>query len=323
MKVIMPKEFQIAINEMPANKTVKKNAIKIYAALYLKQSLKNSHGYFPISSDYMKSINVRYYKILDYFIERGLIDFYKKEYEDPNDLFGTIYRKSYNREKGICSKYKFLVNTNTGIEVQVDMVANRQHRWYELITDSLIEAGLEVKISRDSYGRRVHHSAIREYKNDFKGYYTIDSICSQPRLLYLHLKQKGINDFEYNRIFDNGLDFYSEVAHKLHLESRDDAKELFMYWVNGEKYIANIANLFKYVNEFLKKSKLGNYKNGGSLLQRIESKIWIDNILNDIPCDFALPIHDCVIVKESDVDRVLEYCQHKYPELRFKKEKIK
>ena len=51
--------------------------------------------------------------------------------------------------------------------------------------------------------------------------------------------------------------------------------------------------------------------------------MWIDDILNNIPCDWALPIHDCVVVKEQDVDRVLQYVVSKYPQMRFKKEIIK
>jgi hypothetical protein len=262
---------------------------------------------------------------MEYFIKSGIIDFYKKAYQDDDDIFNTIYRKSYNKEKGICAKYKFLVNIEVGDDVEVDMVTNRYNRWYEIIENSLVETGFDVKITRDSFGRRVHHSAIREYKSDFKGYYTIDSVCSQPRLLFIHLQQKGIVDETYNNIFENDLDFYGEVAHKLNLESRQDAKDLFMFWLNGNGYVPNykIHSLFPVVSSFLKNIKKGNYKNSGSLLQRMESKIWIDDILNEIPCDFALPIHDSVIVKEKDVDNILMYCQGKYPQLKFKKEKIK
>jgi hypothetical protein len=325
MNIKISKDVKKVINDMPYNKTVKTNAIKIYAALYLKSHLKNSNGYFPVSSQYLQSINKRYYIIMDYFVKSGIIDFYKKAYQDDDDIFNTIYRKSYNKEKGICSKYKFLINTEVGDDVEIDMVTNRYNRWYEIIENSLVETGFDVKITRDSFGRRVHHSAIREYKNDFKGYYTIDSVCSQPRLLYLYLQQKGIVDDAYKNIFDNDLDFYSEIAHKLNLESRQDAKDLFMYWLNGNGYVPNfnIHIIFPIVSSFLKNLKKGNYKNSGSLLQRMESKIWIDDILNNIPCDFALPIHDSVIVKEKDVDNVLMYCQGKYPQLKFKKEKIK
>ena len=228
-------------------------------------------------------------------------------------------------------KYKFLINIEIGREIEVNMTSDSSSRWYEVIENSLIESGFEVMISRDSFGRRVHHSAIREYKNDFKGFYTIDSICSQPRLLYLHMKEKDIIDEEYNRIFENELDFYTEVSNILGLningslsDRRQEAKDLFLFWVNGNGYVPTftIHTLFPNVSRYLKKLKQGNYKNSGSLLQRIESKIWIDDLLNNIPCDFALPVHDCVIVKESDVDTILLYCRAKYPNIRFKKQKI-
>ena len=321
MKIKIPIEVEKSILSIKSNKTVKNSAIKIYSALYMKSYLKNSNGYFPISSEYLKSINLRYYNILNHFIETGIIDFYKKAYQDEKDIFNTIY----NRELGICARYKFLVNTEVGREVEVDMKSDKQTRWYEVIESSLIETGFDVKISRDSFGRRVHHSAIREYKKDFKDYYTIDSICSQPRLLYLNMKKKGVIDEYYNSIFENDLDFYSEIVYKLKLESRLEAKELFLHWVNGNGYVPcfEIHNIFPNVSKYLKSLKIGNYKNSGSMLQRIESKIWIDDLLNNIPCDFALPVHDSLIVKEKDVDVVLEYCKYKYPELKFKKEKIK
>jgi hypothetical protein len=330
MIIKLPKEVKDVINNMPFNKTVKNNSIKIYAALFMKSHLKNSSGYFPVSSAYLQSINKRYSNILTHFIENNIIDFYKKPYQDENDVFNTIYRKSYNKELGICSKYKFLINIENGDEMNVDMVTNRYNRWYEIIENSLIESGLEVKITRDSFGRRVHHSGIRNYKTDFVGYYTIDSVSSQPRLLYNYLKEKGIVDVNFNEIFENEKDFYLETANRLEFDGskeykRLQSKDLFMFWINGNGYVPNfqIHSLYPVVSLFLKKQKLGNYKNAGSLLQRIESKIWIDDLLNNIPCDFALPVHDSVIVKEKDVDRVLQYCTSKYPELRFKKEIIK
>jgi hypothetical protein len=325
MKIIMPKEVEASILSMEGNKTVKTNAIKIYAAFYLKSNIKNSNGYFPVPAEYLQTINKRYIKILRHFIETGIIDYYKRAHQDPEDIFNTIYKRHYDTDRGICSKYKFLININVGREIDIDMSSDKSSRWYDVLEHSLIETGFDVKITRDAFGRRVHHSAIRDYKMDFVGYYTIDSVCSQPRLLYLYLKEKGIVDEAYNNIFENDLDFYGEVAHRLKLESRQDAKDLFMFWLNGNGYVPNygIHTLFPFVSSFLKNLKKGNYKNSGSLLQRIESKIWIDDILNNIPCDFAIPIHDSVIVKEEDVENVLKYCQAKYPQLKFKKEKIK
>lgn len=331
MIVTMPKEVKDAINVMPFNKTVKRNAIKIYAALYMKSHLKNSQGYFPVSSEYLQSINKRYNNILKYFIENNIIDYYKKAYQDENDIFNTIYRKSYNKELGICAKYKFLINTKIGDEINVDMISNQYNRWYEIIENSLIESGFEVKITRDSFGRRVHHSAIRDYKTDFKGYYTIDSICSQPRLLYLELKEKDIlMDKNFIDIFENDKDFYLETANLLELDGsieykRGQVKDIFMFWINGKGYVPNfkIHMIYPNVSAYLKKQKSGNYKNVGSILQRLESKIWIDDILNNIPCDWALPVHDSVIVKEKDVDNVYNYIISRYPELGIKKEIIK
>jgi len=325
MIIKIPTEVKSLINDMPYNKTVKIKAIKIYSALYIMSNRKNRFGYFSVPSEYLKSINVRYYKIIDYFEQVNIIQAYTRPIIDDNDIFNTINKKYYDVNKGICMKYKFLMDIENGETIDVDMTTNRRFRWYEIINKSLLESGYEVNITRDTYGRRVHHTAIRDYKQDFKDYYTIDSISSQPRLLYLIMKENGIIDNEYNNIFDNELDFYSELTHKLNLESRNDAKELFMFWINGNGYVPNfnIHTLFPIASKYIKNTKKGNYKNMGSILQRKESDIWIDDILNNIPCDWALPVHDSVIIKKQDVEYVLEYCKSKYPELRFKKEIIK
>jgi hypothetical protein len=313
------------INDMPYNKTVKNNAIKIYAALYIMSNRQNNFGYFPVSSEYLKSINVRYYKIIDYFEKAGLIQPYTRPVPDDKDIFNTIQKKYYDVNRGVCMKYKFLIPIN-GYSIDVNMTTNRFFRWYEIIQNSLLEYGYnDIKITRDSYGRRVHHNGIRNYKSDFKDYFVIDSISSQPRLLWLDMKEKNINDKEYSNIFENELDFYREIEYKLKLNDRDAAKDLFMYWVNGNGYVPNfnIHIMFPATSAYIKKYKSGNYKNMGSHLQRIESKIWIDDILNNIPTNFALPVHDSVIVKPEDADKVLEYCKAKYSQLRFKKEIIK
>lgn len=321
------------INDLPYNKTVKFNAIKIYAALYIMSKRQNKHGYFPVPSDYLVSINKRYSKIMKEFEKAGMIKPYTRPVIDENDIFNTIDKKYYDVNKGICMKYKFLISTE-GQSIDVDMATNRHFRWYELIQNSLLEYGFDtdIKISRDVFGRRVHHSAIRNYKNDFKGYYTIDAVSSQPRLLYLDMKSKGIIDEEYFKIFEEDKDFYKELEYKLNLNNRDEAKELFMFWVNGNGYVPKftIHMLFPNVSKYIKDFKSGggntliaDYRNMASHLQRIESKIWIDDIMNNVPTDWALPIHDSLIVKEKDAESVLVWISSKYPDLKFKKEIIK
>lgn len=324
MIVEISNEIKKIINEMPYNKTVKNNAVKIYAALYLMSKRQNKWGYFSVPSEYLKSINVRYFKIIKHFEEKNMIQSYKRPVQDDNDIFNTKYVKYYNVNKGICMKYKFLVPTSGDI-VDIDMVTNKEFRWYDLIQNSLLEAGYEdIKISRDTFGRRVHHSGIRDYKKDFKGFYTIDSISSQPRLLYLDMKEKGLYDEKFFDIFENDKDFYLETQYELNLQERQEAKDLFMYWVNSSGYVPNynIHNLYPVVSKYIKDRKKGSYKDMASYLQRLESKIWIDDILNNLPVEWALPIHDSVIVKKEDADDVLDFCKMKYPELRFKKELI-
>lgn len=313
------------INDMPYNKTVKNNAVKIYAALYLMSRRKNKFGYFPVPSEYLSSINKRYNRIIYHFEKVGMIKPYTRSFQDEKDIFNTIQKKYYDVNKGICMKYKFLISTD-GDEINVDMITNKHFRWYEIIQDSLLEYGYEdVKIKRDTFGRRVHHSAILNYKDDFKGYWTVDAISSQPRLLWLDMKEKGIKDTNYDDIFNNDKDFYLEIQHKLNIKDRDDAKELFMFWVNSSGYVPNfdIHKLFPVASQYIKSYKKGDYRNMASHLQRVESKIWIDDILNNIPANWALPIHDSIIVKPEDVDVVFNYIKSKYPNLSIKKEIIK
>jgi hypothetical protein len=331
MTITIPQKVKDIINSMPSNKTTKNNAIKIYAALFSLRIRANQYGYFSVPSEYLKSVNTRYYKIMDIFEAEGLIQPYTRPFQDDNDIFNIVNRKYYNVNKGICMKYKFLINVENGTQMNVDMITNKTLRWYSIIENSLIESGFEPHITRDTYGRRVFHTAIKDYKKDFKGYYTIDSICSQPRLLYNKLIEMNVTDTDYNFIFENELDFYNELQYKLNLEDRTTAKDLFLHWLNGNGYVPNfgIHKLFPEVSKYLKSVKkgsgkaIGNYKDSGSILQRIESKIWIDDLLNNIPCEWSLPVHDCFIVKEKDADKVLHFCKSKYPQLRFKKEIIK
>jgi hypothetical protein len=97
------------------------------------------------------------------------------------------------------------------------------------------------------------------------------------------MKEKGIIDPLYNDIFENDKDFYLEIQHKLNIKNREDAKELFMFWVNSNGYVPNfnIHMLFPIVSKYIKDYKSGDYKNMSSHLQRVESKIWIDDIMNN------------------------------------------
>jgi len=323
MTVEINDKIKQIINGMPYNKTVKKNAIKIYGALYTLSQRKNKHGYFSVSSEYLKSINVRYFKIIDWFEQEGLIKAYTRPYMDENDIFSIVEKKYYDKSKGICMKYKFLLPTE-GHALSVDIATNKHLRWYSIIENSLIESGYEVRIKRDTFGRRVHHPAIINYKEDFKGYWTIDATASQPHLLYLDMKKRGIFDSAYIDIFESGKDFYLELQYMLRLDSKQDAKDLFNHWVNGKGYVPNfnIHKIFPTASAYIKSYKRGDYKTMASHLQRIESKIWIDDILGGLPVEWALPVHDSLILKKEDVESAASYIRSKYPDMKIKIKEI-
>lgn len=321
MKITLPRIVKYSICDI-GNKTMQSNALKIYAALCSRDERKNSDGYFEAPSTYLKSINLRYYKIIDKFIEDGIIDYYKRAIQDEDDIFTTNVKKYYNKNLGICMKYKFLIDITKGDTIEVDMDNNRTKNWHKILTRSLTSLGYtNIKISRDSFGRRVHHNLTQTYKKELanKGYSVIDAKCSQPRILYLLMKSKNVIDEKYNNIFDNNLDFYNEVVEILNLNDRQQAKDLFMYWLNSEGYVPNynIHNLFPVVSRYIRQLKNKNYKDSCSLLQREEAKIWIDDLLNNLPVDFGLTIHDSLVVKDRDILKVLRYCKEKYPLIEF------
>jgi hypothetical protein len=194
-------------------------------------------------------------------------------------------------------------------------------RWYEIIKSSLISLAYEPNISRDTFGRRVHHNAIYNHKSFLKGkgFSIIDAKCSQPRLLYLIMKEKGIYDKDYYDIFESESDFYNTIIEKLNLKTRQEAKDLFMFWINADGYVPNtgIFQLFQNTSNFIKSLKTRSYKDASAFLQRREAKIWIDDLLQNIPTNFALPIHDALLIKTTDVNKVLLYCKNKYPQIEF------
>jgi hypothetical protein len=321
MKVIVPKLVKYSIMNS-GNKTVQGNALKVYAALFQRSLRKNSEGYFDVPSTYLKSINTRYYKIIDKFIEDGIIDYFKRAVQDENDIFTTNIRKYYNKSLGICMKYKFLIDISKGEEIEVDMDNYKKRNWYKITHNSLTTLGYnDIKITRDDFGRRVHHNLTQTYKKELsnRGYSVIDAKCSQPRLLYIMMKSRNLIDSKYNFIFDNNIDFYSYLIESLELDDRKQAKDLFMYWLNSEGYVPNykIHTLFPEVSKFIKGLKSKNHKDSSATLQREEAKIWIDDLLENLPVSFGLTIHDSLIVKDKDVLKVLKYCKSKYPQIEF------
>lgn len=329
MKVIVPDLVLNSIEQLK-RKDVRDNALKIYSILYNIEKRKNSNGYFDVPSTYLKSINSDYSRYVKHFIKFGIIQYYSNPLNinpsSDSDIFDLKPKKYYNKTHGISMKYKFLIDIQIGTEYEVDIENPNRKRWYSITQHTLTALGYDPNIGRDSFGRRIHHKAIYTYKQDLhqKGYMVIDAKCSQPRLLYLIMKEKDIYDENYFSIFENGNDFYTYLITKLQLKTRRDAKDLFMYWVGADGYVpqTGIFQLFPNTSNFIKSLKSRSYKDATSYLQRREAKIWIDDLLENIPTSHALSIHDSLVVKVNDSDKVLKYCKEKYPELEFNIEEI-
>lgn len=320
MKIIVPHEVRTVINSL-GNRTIQNSGLRIYTALHFLNERANKHGYFQCPSRYLKKVNSRYQNIIKKFLEADIIRYRKNIKPDPQDIFNTITTKSYSTAWGYCMRYKFLIDTTTGEEMEVDFTHHRVNRWYEIIANSLKEFGEKPFISRDSFGRRVHYPLIKDYKIKLKdkGFYVIDARASHPTLLYLLMKKRGIVDAKYNFTFKNNLDFYQYVSDQLQLPDREAAKNIFKFWANANGYVpdARIFQLFPVASILIKKLKQDNYKDCPAFLQREEANMWIDDLLENIPSEFALPVHDSLIVKEKDFEMVKAYCQSKYPQFIF------
>jgi len=318
MKIIIPQQVIDCISKI-GNRTKQESGYKVYACLVIMSKRKNKHGYFPVPSSYLEKVNKRHKSILITLQEASIIKPFTRIEQHPELLFESVEKKFYNVSKGICMKYKFLINIKQGIIRDIDLDSNRKFRWFSLIENSINELGYFGKITRDTFGRRVHHPVIPIYKEDLKnkGLAIIDAKCSQPKLLLNIMKEKKIIDKNYEEAFET--DFYTYLVQKLNLVDRKEAKDLFMYFLNSSGYVPNykIHILFPITSKFIKSLKNKNYKDASSYLQRIESKIWIDDLLENIPSDFAIPVHDSLIVKNNEANNILKYCKNKYPNIDF------
>lgn len=335
--MIIPKELDYLLS-LQKRKDAKERILKVYNALLYKKGKTN--GYFQCPSTYLIKISPRYFKVTKLLIDHGIIT-YQSFNDQVIDIFNIRRKKYYNTENGTCMRYKFQIDVESGYEY--DMKGDytnlyEDEKWYSQTRRSLLEIGFgseEIHIKRDNFARRLHTNITGQigergsYKDLLSGgdYWTIDAKTCQPRLLWLHLKDIGLQDKNLNYIFENDIDFYDYLIEKLNnITDRDDAKDVFVSWMNGSGYMdiekAKIRDLFPIANVFAKGFKKEDYKNICRLLQYKESKIFIDGILNEIPLDFCLTVHDSIVIKKEDVEPALKWCQTRYPEIKFEASEI-
>lgn len=336
--MIIPKELDYLLS-LEKRKDAKERIKKVYNALLYKKG--NTSGYFNCPSAYLVKSSPRYNKVIKQLLEHSIIDFQSFN-NDESDIFNQRRKKYYNTEKGVCARYKFLIDTEKGYEdnISIDFSSIYDNeKWYMKTRYSLLQLGFtldSLNIKRDNFSRRLHTNITGNigdgysYKDLLSGgdYYVIDAKTCQPRLLWIHLQSIGLQDEKLNEIFNNGLDFYDFIIKRIPaLIDRDDAKELFTSWINGTGYLdadkTSIRDIFPVANMFLRKYKTKDYKNVCRLLQYKEASIFIDDLLNNIDLEFCLTVHDSLVVKKKDIEVALNFCKEKHPELKFEIEEIK
>lgn len=344
--MIVPKELDFLIKQQKDKRLVKR-LISVYEALLFKRG--RNKTWFDAPSSYLEKINNRYYIAIQEFIKYGIIEYksVNNEYQFTDVFTSNLHKKKYYFPTQSI-KYRFTIDTTEGYEYEVD-VKNKLYeneKWYVKTKYSLLQIGFKVEdllIKRDNFSRRLHTSVTGSiagslsYRDILSGgdYYTIDSKTSQPRLLWLTMKEIGFQDPNLNYIFENGIDFYDFIIERIDAlrvnpdkdSQRLEAKELFASWINGNGYLdtdkVEIRDIFKVANMFIRNFKTTSYKDICKLLQWKEASIFIDDLLSNVPVDFCLSVHDALIVKKEDTDIVLKYCQESHPELIYKVEEIK
>lgn len=344
--MIIPKELDYVLR-LQKRKDAQERIIKVYEALLYKKG--NNKVWFDCPSSYLKKISGQYNKVIPTLIEYGIIEYKScnKGIEKDEDLFtqSKIYNKKYYYPTQAI-KYRFLIDTEEGYNYDFNVKNNLydDEKWFIKTKWSLEQIGFKnnLIIKRDNFSRRLHTNITSSIEGSLSykdvlgddDYWTIDSKTSHPRLLWLHLKEIGLEDKNLNYIFDNDLDFYEYIIEKIPVLKHNDkeierknAKDLFASWINGTGYLdldkVVIRDIFSVANMFIRNYKTSSYKDICKLLQYKESVIFIDDLLNNCPVEFCLTVHDSLIVKEKDKDLIFKYCQDKYPNLKFKLEKIK
>ncbi|MGJ8664838.1 MAG: hypothetical protein ACSHW7_00595 [Patiriisocius sp.] len=350
-ETILPIEIENLINSINRNKTFKKSLIEVFNSLVFLKKTKpewkfskrglSRYSYFDAPSDYLKGTNSRYKQYVNILLENKIIDYYSKNeriiernlFED--DVIDRI--PYYDTNNNQCIKYRFLIDIDQSENQNfLNLKSSHNKNWYKITRDSLKELGLDGIIKRDGFGRRLHTRVtmnigakietekssieIKSYKeylrNFFKGNYAVvDASCCQPTIMYEQLKTKGVIDPNFNYPFENNLDFYQYLADMGLSIDRNDAKSRYTKWQNGRYHDTegNFENFFKISTDYIRKiKKTKGHKKICEIITRMESKIFIDDLLSNINLGFCLTIHDSLLVRTEDLPACMEYCNKKY-----------
>jgi hypothetical protein len=345
------------ILSLQKRKDAKQRILKVYDALLYKNTKADKKGYFQCPSKYLKKVSGQYTDAIDLLKEHKIIDFLSHNYDDKNlfdirrkPFYHTEQGVCMSYKFLIDTELGYDYQIDTDFSKLYD-----DKKWYWRTRYSLLQLNFPpeaLNITRCQFGRRLHTNITGNigedgsYKELLSGgdYWTIDAKTCHPRLLWMHLKETHREDDVFNHIFDNDLDFYDYILERMpkmveadkelrekygftHTPEeikalhRSVAKDAFMSWINGKGYVSEeyteLPKIFPQATKAISSIKSSNYKSLCSILQRAETNIFIDDLLNNIELDFCLTVHDSLIVKKQDVEYALDFCKSKYPEMVF------
>jgi len=340
IEIIITPQLQITLDQLK-RKDSKLNLLKIYNALVFKNLKFNktkSNLFFPIPSAYLEKINSRYYNYINMLLDNNIIDYLSNNsidvYNESNITEDVIHRKKYyNTVTNQCMQYKFTSDITVGKTIEIDLDINnlyKKNNWYNLTKKSLNDILLpESHIKRDSFSRRLHtcitantgvkeFSSYKTYLNALGGYNNIDIVECQPSLLLQVVELRFIDEnYKIGEI-------YAQID-----TDREKAKKIFVQWLNSEiDAMPRVVNeLFPLMSLYVKHCKQrSGYKALANKLQYKESNIVIDDLLNNInqelKVDFALTVHDSIICKKEDAEKIKKWCEKKYTYLKFRNESL-
>lgn len=263
-------------------------------------------------------------------------DFEISKYEDKDKIirvhFGKDFR-SYPMEIGVADfkaklrgKKLYKIDKKYYIDTPGNFItrlrANRINAYLEAL--SCLKNG-NLRASRNKKNNRLDTNFTNLLAR------LVDLVCERNNLVQKDLKnsqfvilanylknQKGLNTPDFNRFYSLAISgkLYEKIAETIGIE-RKEAKVL-MFNILFNKINANIEHkdlmysmfpsLMAYIDNFKKRR---TYKGFSVFLQRLESKMFIDNLYKSIyeATGFVLTKHDSLIVRKEDselVDRIIE-----------------
>ena len=275
-----------------------------------------------------KTFGDRIYKsIVNYFIEKGIIERYGNFRDDGYPFY----------------KYKLLISTKKLVDYEITSIGllDRIQFFHNTNFDKLNNVEKQVleniqKLQLPS-AIKTPKLYISKSKNTGRLFHTLTSLPRKYRIYLKHvdghelleLDGKGAqlvmlsNEFPYDEAFNNAVysgEIYKIIADEMGVDiSTQDAKDKFKKQffntvifnqnpsvVANSKYGVVFGKLFPIMYNYL--IEVDPKKSKARALQSQESQLFIGNITRDLVNKslFVIPIHDAVVICKKDIDEAIK-----------------